>query len=219
MKSGIYQIINLINGMIYVGSAVNLIDRWHTHQWALNKNRHPNKYLQAAWNKYGAENFICKVLQMVDKSKLREAEQIWIDSTKCCNREIGYNLNPNAESSRGSKWTEERKKIQSERMMGFRHTEESKAWMREIRKHTSPETIEKYKATRKASGYKITQETKDKISKANAGKTRNRRYDKYPHELASKCRCKDCLKIRSEELKNWRHSKKPVEFIMVNKNV
>ena len=54
-KSGIYQIRNLVNGKIYVGSSVNLETRKTPHYWELENNRHNNQHLQRAYNKYGLD--------------------------------------------------------------------------------------------------------------------------------------------------------------------
>jgi len=51
--SGVYQIRCKSNGKIYIGSAVNLRQRWDGHRRALRKQRHHNVHLQAAWNRYG----------------------------------------------------------------------------------------------------------------------------------------------------------------------
>jgi len=55
MASGIYQIKNTLNGKFYVGSAVNIKQRWSTHISSLNKNNHHSGHLQNAWNKYGVD--------------------------------------------------------------------------------------------------------------------------------------------------------------------
>lgn len=215
-KSGIYAIVNITNDKYYIGSAINFSARWTQHKSKLNLNIQPNKYLQAAWNKYGADCFIFVVLEYVyDRSKLLEREQYWIDFTRCCDREIGYNLFAIAGSPLGYKWTPERKLKQSAFMKDFRHTEEVKIKMRGRIKTT--ESLMKFRITRL--GHEVTETTKLKISKGNKGKTRNRRYDKYPHELASKCKCEVCLKIRSEELKAWRYKRNSADFIMVDTNV
>ena len=40
-KSGIYKIVNLINGKVYIGSAVNFEKRWREHRRGLiSKNHH-----------------------------------------------------------------------------------------------------------------------------------------------------------------------------------
>ena len=58
-KSGIYQIKNLVNEKIYVGSAINLYQRKCEHFSDLRKNIHDNPHLQSSYNKYG----------MIDKIK------------------------------------------------------------------------------------------------------------------------------------------------------
>jgi hypothetical protein len=94
----------------------------------LRRNKHFNKYLQAAWNKHGENNFSFEVLELVaDTSYLIEREQYWIDFLGVYKN--GYNLNPNAEGTRGRKygpdealrpvstkefWTHERRALKSE---------------------------------------------------------------------------------------------------------
>lgn len=91
--SGIYQIRCIPSGKIYVGSAVNLQERWRHHKSALRHNRHVNAYLQAAWEKHGENNFEFVVLEIVnDKSNLFAKEQEWIDMTESADRERGFNI-------------------------------------------------------------------------------------------------------------------------------
>lgn len=97
--SGVYQIRCVPTGKIYIGSAVNLRKRWEQHRRGLRKGDHGNRYLQSAWNKYSEENFAFEVLELVDVSDLMEAEQEWIDSTACIDRDIGFNIRDTAESS------------------------------------------------------------------------------------------------------------------------
>ena len=54
---GIYVIQNTINNHIYIGSSINLKQRFSQHKSTLRNNTHKNKHLQSAWNKYGEENF------------------------------------------------------------------------------------------------------------------------------------------------------------------
>lgn len=92
LLSGIYQIHCKANDKIYVGSAVNLLDRWRKHQCNLRLNAHKNIHLQQAWNKYGEVAFEFEVLEYVPRSDLLRAEQKWIDKTRCTDRKIGFNL-------------------------------------------------------------------------------------------------------------------------------
>lgn len=61
--SGIYQIRNIINNKIYVGSTVCFKNRWAVHLFLLDRNKHGNSHLQSAWNKYGKDNFIFEILE------------------------------------------------------------------------------------------------------------------------------------------------------------
>ena len=96
-SSGIYQILNLVNGKIYVGSSNNLYNRRKSHLSRLRNNQHDNKHLQFAWNKYGESNFKFEILQIIKNCKsLVGCEQFWINSTCCTDRKYGYNIAPNA---------------------------------------------------------------------------------------------------------------------------
>lgn len=57
----IYTITCIPNGKIYVGQAVNVRRRWHSHKWYLRKGDHRNGHLQRAWNKYGESSFVFAV--------------------------------------------------------------------------------------------------------------------------------------------------------------
>lgn len=213
MKSGIYRIINVVNGKFYLGSAVNMEHRFTTHRWNLDRNQHPNKYLQSAWNKYGFENFEFVKIEHCERKFLLVKEQAWIDWTKCYNREIGYNSRKLANSNAGIKWTEKRKLEWSIIMKKFRHTEKAKAGMRGRIK--TPEEI--YKNSQARIGQTRSQETKDKIRIANTGLTRNGKDDKWPHKDRSKCKCKECRAKKTEYLRNWLKTTNK-KYIKKNKN-
>src|SRR5262245_18343292 len=59
---GIYQIRNLINDKVLVGAALNLPGILTSKKLQLRTGSHPNKKLQAEWNKFGTENFAFEVL-------------------------------------------------------------------------------------------------------------------------------------------------------------
>lgn len=111
---GVYQLFNIINNKIYVGSSIDLNRRKQEHFRLLHKNKHPNTYLQNAWNKYGEDNFRFIVLETTDDiSKIRQLEQKWLDETKCYLHEYGYNMLPKADSPLGYKHSEETKEKRS----------------------------------------------------------------------------------------------------------
>jgi group I intron endonuclease len=80
---GIYFILCLANGKMYVGSAKNLRTRWGDHKKQLNLQRHCNRHLQHAWLKYGECCFtynIHEVLGKYDKKFFFERENFWMDT-------------------------------------------------------------------------------------------------------------------------------------------
>jgi len=61
-KMAVYQITNLVNNKFYIGSSANLYERWRKHRNKLRSGTHPNKYIQASWNKYGERAFIFEIV-------------------------------------------------------------------------------------------------------------------------------------------------------------
>jgi group I intron endonuclease len=97
--SGIYRILNIGNGKFYIGSSANIYKRWKQHLVDLNKNRHTNRHLQLAWNKYGAENFKFEIVEYESEEKLVLKEQYYLDLYRAT--EVGYNICPIAASTLG----------------------------------------------------------------------------------------------------------------------
>jgi len=80
-QSGIYQIVNAITQDYYVGSSVNIANRWTRHVTDLRGGKHINQRLQRAWDKYGEKSFVFSVLEEeVDAKNLIPREQWWIDT-------------------------------------------------------------------------------------------------------------------------------------------
>jgi group I intron endonuclease len=79
--SGIYKIQSYIkNHKIYIGSAINIHDRWNKHLLLLKKNKHYNKKLQNHYNKYGISDLHFTILLGCEKEDLVKIEQYFIDS-------------------------------------------------------------------------------------------------------------------------------------------
>ena len=79
MKSGIYQIVNVINGKRYIGSSNDIKRRFTTHKYKLNKNDHSNKHLQASWGFYHVQAFRFYVIEYCSPELLFEREQMYLD--------------------------------------------------------------------------------------------------------------------------------------------
>ena len=92
MISGIYKITNLNNGKFYIGSSVDINQRWMKHLSALRGGKHHNKHLQSAFDIDGEENFVIEILEYCEELSLLTKEQIYLDETKCYVHTIGYNM-------------------------------------------------------------------------------------------------------------------------------
>lgn len=90
--SGIYMIRNLVNDKVYIGQTTMRFAKrfWH-HNWMLQHNKHDNKHLQNAWEKYGSENFEFSVLYIRNGAeKLDDKEIYYIKEYDSVNN--GYNI-------------------------------------------------------------------------------------------------------------------------------
>lgn len=179
-KTGIYKIVNLLNGKVYIGSGLDIFRRWREHKNHLKAQKHHNVRLQRAWNKYGEDAFEFIVIEYCLKEFLNMREQYWIDSVNACNNKTGYNIAPIAGSNRGIKYSEatrlkmslaaNNRSEQHKSKIGFcnkgrKHSEETKLKMRlaKLGKKKSPETIARMKAAKQ----NMSAETIAKMTKAN----------------------------------------------------
>ena len=95
MARGIYKIINVVNNKFYVGSAVDLKRRKARHFSELRNGKHNNRYLQAAWVKYGEHSFVFVVVEeLSDEADLLAAENVWLKEH--VGKDYCYNLGVDA---------------------------------------------------------------------------------------------------------------------------
>jgi len=111
--TGVYRIVNLVNGKMYVGQSVDIKSRWAKHRCQLNKGVHANIHLQRAWDKYGADSFKFEVAQIADKDQLDVIEESEVNAVGL---ENVYNLSKNFTSSAG----------ELNSFYGKKHSEDSK---------------------------------------------------------------------------------------------
>ena len=92
--AGIYEIKNINSGKVYIGQSKDIMIRWRDHIARLKSQKHDNKYLQHAWNKYGAEAFTFSILEECepDFDKLNELEIKWIGLKNALDHNVGYNI-------------------------------------------------------------------------------------------------------------------------------
>lgn len=147
-RPGVYAITNVLNKSVYVGSAVNIKNRWRKHIHLLRRGLHHSPFLQNAYNKHGIKAFTLDVIEFVDdKTRLPEREQTWIDFFT-----PRYNLSPTAYSCYGYKHTPEARAKMSASQTGKRHL-----------------FCAVVKRKRALKGHVVTPETKAKISRSHLG--------------------------------------------------
>jgi hypothetical protein len=97
--AGVFQIKNLANGKVLLGSSLNLEGPLNSHKFMLTIGRHRNEEMQKDWNESGPENFVFDILEVVKQSddpdfdlndELSLIEQIWVEKLQPFGQQ-GYN--------------------------------------------------------------------------------------------------------------------------------
>lgn len=182
-RSGVYVLINIINGHFYVGSAVNLATRKIRHISPLRKGKHPNRHLQRAYDKYGEDAFDFKILIYCEPIFLIQLEQFFIDTLHpeynilpVAGSRLGFSVSKETRrkisaSHKGRVLSEEHKRKIGEGLKGHIVSEDSrkKSSARFIGKPLSEEHRKKLSSSHK--GKVLTEEQKRKIGLASIGNT------------------------------------------------
>ena len=101
--SGVFQVKNIVNNKVFLGSSLNLEGSLNKHKFMLKIGSHTNKALQNDWNELGPEQFVFEILEEVKvidhpnfdlKDELTLLEQIWLEKLQPVGAQ-GYNLNAN----------------------------------------------------------------------------------------------------------------------------
>lgn len=189
---GVYKILNKVNGKFYIGSSIDIEKRFKSHRTQLNRGIHNNTYLQNAWDKYGENNFDFLILEIVDDIDiLRDRETHYLQTTKCTDHNVGYNLLNNANVGLGVSASKEvREKISKacsgtkNGNYGRKHTSQElermyinrwgKDYKKKPRKPYQRKSIDEIKLSRKRQSEKmrgrvVTEETRQKIARSRLG--------------------------------------------------
>lgn len=181
--AGIYVIKNKITGQSYVGQTLYLNKRRRDHFSALRRGKHPNKKLQTAFDKYGADSFVWDIIDIhVPCEDLDELEEKAIKELSGFTE--GYNQTPFAvNTNKGKPMKEDTKAKISRALMGNkngctprdaearRHMSEVRcgkksnypAWNKGLTKADHP-SLEKLSQTKK--GHLVSEKTRVKISES-----------------------------------------------------
>lgn len=153
--SGVYRILCLVTGKVYIGSSLDTRRRIYGHRRKLIRGKHANAHLQAAWDKHGADAFVFEVVEAIYRPEfMLDAEQRHMDLHDATNRERGFNIRLRAESNFGLPVSEQTRARISAAHLGH---------------DTSAETRAKIGA--KHRGKTISVEARAKMSAAKLGKT------------------------------------------------
>lgn len=199
MKSGIYQIRNIVNGRVYVGKSKDIPFRWKGHLSNLRAGTHPNRPLSSDWAAFGESNFVFEVLEYCEESLLRSKEMEWSRRLRSFDKEHGYNFLCDFDGFNG-KHAEYTKAQIGKTLSGIKRSEETRKKQREYAKNRPPEVIEKLRAAALAQHRRISdaerKEIGKKISNANKGRV-----------ISAETRAKlsDAMRRKWKEDPNWRN--------------
>jgi group I intron endonuclease len=165
MLGGIYQIRNIVNDKIYVGStSVSFKKRFKQHRNDLRKNKHRNFHLQNSWNIYGETNFAFEILEAIfDKNIILKEEQKYINFLL-----PEYNICKIVGSRLGIKHTKEAKQKVGNVHRGKVLSQETKRKISESVKLAISEE-EKRKRRERRIGKKHSESVKRKIANSHIG--------------------------------------------------
>jgi len=157
IESCIYLIINKANNKFYIGSTCDFQKRKTTHLRDLKANKHHSRYLQRAFNKYGASSFEIVIYHFCTENEKVELEQYYIDCMKPF-----YNTSKSAKCP----------------MLGRKH---SKKTLKLFKNRPV-----RYGKDNHMFGIKLSQSTKDKMRQARTGTKRSESTKKKMSDTAKR---------------------------------
>ena len=131
--SGIYKITNTITGDFYIGSSKDVKRRWNEHKWPSSWKRFPNNPMYIDMQKYGVDKFEFQILEEVEESFLKEAEQQFIEKLKPTYNNYnakGFDFERYKEYQNEYKKTEKYKEYQKE----YKKSDKYKEYQKEYQK-------------------------------------------------------------------------------------
>ena len=151
--SGIYRILNKINGNCYIGSSLNVEKRYKHHLSTLRHNSSRCSILQKAFNKYGEDNFEFQVILCLIR-ELNSQYNVFTNVSDSPLRQFTFTEQSKLKMSiahKGKKLSEQHKHNISLANKGRVFSKESKDKIRKAKQNTtlSQETIKKMSEAKK----------------------------------------------------------------------
>lgn len=96
---GVFQIRNIANDKVFIGTALNLPGAINSTRFQLNAGSHPNKTLQSEWREFGSDSFVFEILDELTategpahdyRADLAFLEEFWLEKSQPYG-ERGYN--------------------------------------------------------------------------------------------------------------------------------
>jgi|ERR1035437_812491 group I intron endonuclease len=230
--SGIYKIINKINGKYYVGYSTHIRSRWQHHKYHLRKNLHYNTHLQRAWNNHGEVNFDFVLIEKVPSELVIKKEQTYLDLAKaekdkcyneCFDSEGKMALSEDHKKRislalKGKTRTAEQRKNMGDARRGEKHyafgkhlsqTHKDKISQAEKGRVFSPDHLQKLKGSSHGGGWHLSDETKKKMSASRKGiATWNKDFTMF--NFLNQATAETFTGIKSDFIKRYKLRKKSV---------
>ena len=147
MNSGVYRIVNTVNGKCYYGSSTNMPRRRRQHFVALRAGTHFNEYLQRAFLKHGEANFRFDELCTCAQAHLAALEAVFLTHDA-----LAYNLRKETGTS-------------------HQHSAETRRKMSKTRKGRKYSLAHRRAISAGQKGKKLSVEHRQKLSEVQLGKT------------------------------------------------
>ena len=172
-EPGVYKIVNLITKDTYIGSTINIYNRYYSHWFLLKKLNHDNYKIREHSKLYGRESFIFEVIEYCDRNIMLEREQYYFDLIK-----PSYNAWNNVYNAKGRSYSlEVLKKLQENApVITDKKDHRNKLLAVWAKRKKDPNYREKYLKQLDRTGWKHSEQTKQLFSKQRRGVKKSKQH-------------------------------------------